>query len=251
MTEFKPTWLYIKKHNITGLKYFGKTTSKDPHKYKGSGDHWVAHLKKYGDDVSTIWCHLYLEKDELVNEATSFSLSHNIVKSTEWANHQIETGLGIVYQKSKPIYTAARKQQYRERMIGNTLNKGRSQTQEEKDKRANSLKEAYQSGKRVVTDKMREATRKTHSGKTVTDKTRQKQSESAKLDKAWRIGKTNEEIFGAEKAKEIREKKSKLLPPNRKSITINGITYQSIKQAAKALDTTEYKAKKLSDNKKI
>ena len=27
--EFKPTWLYIKQHNTTGLKYFGKTT-KDP-----------------------------------------------------------------------------------------------------------------------------------------------------------------------------------------------------------------------------
>lgn len=70
-----------------------------------------------------------------------------------------------------------------------------------------------------------------------------------KINKAWRIGKTNEEIFGIEKAKEIREKKSKLKPPNCKTTTINGVIYQSIKEAATKLNTTEYKAKKLSDNK--
>jgi hypothetical protein len=31
---FKPTWLYIKQHTVTGLKYFGKTT-RNPEKYKG------------------------------------------------------------------------------------------------------------------------------------------------------------------------------------------------------------------------
>jgi len=36
MQEFKPVWLYIKEHNVTKLKYFGKTTTADPIKYKGS-----------------------------------------------------------------------------------------------------------------------------------------------------------------------------------------------------------------------
>lgn len=35
--NFVPPWLYIKQHNQTGLKYFGKTIRKDPKKYKGSG----------------------------------------------------------------------------------------------------------------------------------------------------------------------------------------------------------------------
>lgn len=35
--------LYVKIHNVTGLKYFGKTT-KDPFKYRGSGKYWLAHL---------------------------------------------------------------------------------------------------------------------------------------------------------------------------------------------------------------
>ena len=146
-------------------------------------------------------------------------------------------------------YSAERRQLYRDRMVGNTLNKGRVYTQEEKDKRSETLKNSYRVGTRVVTDEMREASRKTHTGKVVSDDTRKKQSESAKLNKEWRIGKTNEEIFGIEKAKEIREKKSKLKPPNCKSITIDGIPYQSIREAATKLNITEYKAKKLNDNK--
>jgi hypothetical protein len=148
-------------------------------------------------------------------------------------------------------YSKERKQLYRERMIGNTLSKGRILSKEEKDKRANSLKAAYSNGTRVVTNKMRESSRKTHSGKVVSDHTRKKQSNSAKINKAWRMGKTNEEIFGIEKAREIREKKSKLKPPNCKIITINGVTFQSIREAAITLNTTEYKAKKLNDNKKV
>jgi hypothetical protein len=148
-----------------------------------------------------------------------------------------------------PEYSEERKKIYRERMMGNTLAKGHIQSQEEKNKRAESLKHAYSNGTRVVTDKMRESASKTHSGKIVSDETCKKMSDSAKLDKAWRIGKTNEEIFGTEKAKEIREKKSKLKPPNCKIITINGVIYQSIREAATKLNTTEYKAKKLSDNK--
>lgn len=33
-----PTYLYVKQHTITGLKYFGKTI-KDPYVYPGSGTH--------------------------------------------------------------------------------------------------------------------------------------------------------------------------------------------------------------------
>lgn len=44
--------LYIKTHNITGLKYFGKTI-KNPLKYKGSGKYWKRHLAIHGNDVTT------------------------------------------------------------------------------------------------------------------------------------------------------------------------------------------------------
>jgi hypothetical protein len=47
-------YLYVKQHKITKLKYFGKTTRSDPHRYMGSGAHWRAHLKKHGKDIETL-----------------------------------------------------------------------------------------------------------------------------------------------------------------------------------------------------
>lgn len=93
MLNFRPTFLYIKQHNVTGLKYFGKTIESDPIKYKGSGKHWLRHLKKYGNDVTTIWYQLFIDKDQLTNFALSFSQKNNIVESREWANLKPEDGL--------------------------------------------------------------------------------------------------------------------------------------------------------------
>lgn len=88
----KPTYLYIKQHNITGLKYFGKTT-RNPFKYKGSGLYWKRHLKIYGNDVSTTWTQLFNEEEELVLFALNFSKNNMIVESSEWANMKYENGM--------------------------------------------------------------------------------------------------------------------------------------------------------------
>jgi hypothetical protein len=99
MNIYKPTWLYIKKHNLTGLMYFGKTTSNDPTTYTGSGKYWRLHLKKHGIDITTLWCYLYCDRETLMEEALSFSRSHSIVDSNNWANLKPETGIdggGIV-----------------------------------------------------------------------------------------------------------------------------------------------------------
>lgn len=93
MQDFKPTWLYVKQHNITGLKYFGKTVKKCPVQYKGSGQHWLRHLRKYGNDVTTVWYQLFTDKDLLVSFALNFSAQNNIVESKEWANLKPEDGL--------------------------------------------------------------------------------------------------------------------------------------------------------------
>ena len=84
--------LYVKTHNITGLKYLGRTTVKDPYKYPGSGKWWTHHLKKYGNDVGT---HIILSTENL--EALKwwglyFSELWDIVKSDEWANLCPENG---------------------------------------------------------------------------------------------------------------------------------------------------------------
>ena len=90
---FKPTYLYIKQHRITGLKYFGKTTHPNPHKYRGSGRYWTKHIKVHGNDVLTIWTQLFTDRDSLIEYALNFSSKHNIVESTEWANLTVENGI--------------------------------------------------------------------------------------------------------------------------------------------------------------
>lgn len=95
-----PTYLYIKQHSITGLKYFGKTTKKDPIAYLGSGIHWKRHIKKHGIEyVKTIWYQLFTNKDELIDYAKKFSIENNIVESTEWANLKDENGLDGGFDK--------------------------------------------------------------------------------------------------------------------------------------------------------
>jgi len=84
-------YLYIKTHSKTGLKYFGKTIKKDPHKYPGSGKHWRAHLEKHGYEYTTEIYGTYTNKDECQTAAIEFSEKNKIVESKEWANLRIES----------------------------------------------------------------------------------------------------------------------------------------------------------------
>ena len=92
MKKFYPTYLYIKTHNITGLKYFGKTTN-DPYKYYGSGKHWISHLKKHGYNISTEVIGFFENIKECQHVAETFSIEHDITGSKEWANMIVENGL--------------------------------------------------------------------------------------------------------------------------------------------------------------
>ena len=87
-------YLYKKTHNKTGLQYLGKTTQQDPHKYKGSGDHWIPHIKKHGYDVTTEILKECESSEELSFWGRHYSELWNIVDSEEWANKIPETGGG-------------------------------------------------------------------------------------------------------------------------------------------------------------
>lgn len=83
---FKPTFLYIKQHNVTGLMYFGKTVN-DPEKYLGSGSYWKKHIKKHGrEHVVNLWYCLFLDEQDCKDFAIWFSETQNIVESKDWAN---------------------------------------------------------------------------------------------------------------------------------------------------------------------
>jgi hypothetical protein len=88
---YKPTWLYIKEHEITGLRYFGKTTQ-NPQKYKGSGVDWTKHLLEHGPHVKTIWTCLFETDAEIRDFARFFSDEFDIVNSDNWANAVPESG---------------------------------------------------------------------------------------------------------------------------------------------------------------
>lgn len=86
-------YLYLKTHNITGLKYLGITT-KNPVIYKGSGKYWLLHLNKHGNDVSTEILGQYDTKEELKEAGLYYSKLWNIVESDSFANLAPEKGGG-------------------------------------------------------------------------------------------------------------------------------------------------------------
>jgi len=91
---FKTTALYVKTHNVTGFKYFGKTTRLQKiHSYKGSGIHWVRHLKKHGSDYTTELLGIWQNEERLIKFAHKFCEEHNVVESSNWANMVLEEGL--------------------------------------------------------------------------------------------------------------------------------------------------------------
>lgn len=87
-------YLYVKTHNKTGLKYLGKTISKDPHKYPGSGKYWIRHLEKNGYDYSTEILRECQTKEELKYWGLYFSEKFDVVNSKNWANLVQESGDG-------------------------------------------------------------------------------------------------------------------------------------------------------------
>ena len=88
-------YLYVKTHNKTGLKYLGKTTSKDPHKYRGSGADWKIHLKEHGINYITEILKECQSKEELNQWGRYYSDLWDVVNSSNWANRIPETGGGV------------------------------------------------------------------------------------------------------------------------------------------------------------
>ena len=88
------TSIYIKTHNITGLKYFGKTIQKDVEKYKGSGTYWKNHIKKHGYNCRTYVIRTFTNMEDCGWFCKKFSIINNIVESKDWANLVDEDGIG-------------------------------------------------------------------------------------------------------------------------------------------------------------
>ena len=180
-----PTWLYIKQHNKTGLKYFGKTT-KDPYKYRGSGKYWKDHIRKHGNDVKTIWCELFDNKEILTEYAMKFSKENNIVESDEWANLILENGIDGNVPGNKA--SAELRQKLSQAHKGQVpWNKGIPRPQEVKDavSKANSGKVAWNKG--IPRDnKVKDAVSRANKGKTAWNKGKSRtEEEKQKMRDGW------------------------------------------------------------------
>lgn len=79
-------YIYIKTHNKTGMKYFGKTTKTNVDIYTGSGIKWNRHLEEHGNDVTTEVIAEFTDIEEATEFALKFSRDNDIVMSNEWAN---------------------------------------------------------------------------------------------------------------------------------------------------------------------
>ena len=104
-------YLYVKTHNITGLKYLGKT-KQDPYKYGGSGIMWRAHIKKHGYEVTTEILKECQTHEELKYWGLHYSTAWNVVNSRDsngnkiWANLVPEEGQGFPSKQFNPRYDA-------------------------------------------------------------------------------------------------------------------------------------------------
>lgn len=149
------TFLYIKQHRRTSLKYFGKT-SIDPYHYSGSGWHWSNHLRKHGNDVITLRVWEFDDIKECKRFALKFSIDNNIVSSKAWANMVNESGVGGWPLKwppgsrdgdKNPFF--GKKHSERTRHLISKLHKGKKLTDDQK----NSISIALKGKKRSQTAK--------------------------------------------------------------------------------------------------
>jgi hypothetical protein len=136
---FAPTALLVMEHNITGLKYFCKTTVLDRvHRYKGSGSFWQKHLKKHGFDVKVGALGFYVEEARCLVAAKKFSKENDIVNSHEWANLVEETGKNGASMKGErnPFYgkkhTPEAIESARKKKLGKSVNKGAYRSPEQR-----------------------------------------------------------------------------------------------------------------------
>jgi hypothetical protein len=200
----------IKTHNITGLKYLCKTEREDHRAYLGSGTYWKKHVTEHGTNISTEVIYETEDKQKFIEKARFYSNLWDIVNSKDWANLRPEEGDGGNTVSNKFWITNGVKDTYidKDMAIPDGWRKGRSTgafTNSDKQKELSS---------RVDRKKVGEAIKKAWSeGRFIRDHSR--------------CGKKGE--LNPAKRSDVRKK---IGLKNSKMITLRGITFSSIKEAA-------------------
>jgi len=174
-------YIYKKTHNITGLKYLGKTVSKDPHAYKGSGVHWTRHIKKYGYDVTTEIIRECQTEKELIEWGLYYSQLWNVVESKDWANLREEAGPKGSWSKES------------KEKLSNTKKKELSKLS--KEELADRMKNSCSSKKSWTAERI-EKISKANTGKKRSVESRKKQMQTRKILSENMSIETKKEIWG-------------------------------------------------------
>lgn len=250
-------YLYIKTHIDTGLKYFGKTTKKDPHKYTGSGKYWKRHLKKNGSNYSTEIVATFEDESSCQEFALNFSKKHNIVDSDEWANLQEENGLDgapaghaghkFTQEQLQKISQTSKQRwedpEQRKTLVESQVNSWTKERKQKQSHRLSGIKRPDHSEKmkgrelpenhpffnKTKTDEHKQNISKALLNKQKSEEHKQKlkQSIQSRTQEDW------------EKILETRRNKSK------PKFEIDGVSYVSLNQASEELGVTPFFVKKL------
>lgn len=173
-------YLYVKTHNVTGLKYLGKTVSKDPHKYKGSGIVWRNHCNVHGYDYSTQIIFQSIHKDEIKQKGIYYSQLWDIVKSDEWANlKQEECDGGYCARSFTPEANAKRSQTLKGRVFTaehsenlSKAGKGRKDPRTPEGKAQAAAKASLKLKGRKMSEEVKQKKREAQTGKPLPEATR-------------------------------------------------------------------------------
>jgi hypothetical protein len=248
-------YLYVKTHIDTGLKYFGKTTKKDPHKYTGSGKYWKRHLKKHGSNYSTEIIATFEDEAACQEFALDFSRKHDIVDSDKWANLQEENGLdGAPTGHKGHKFTKEQLDKISETSKQRWENPEFKKMMIEKQKWSDQRKE--QQSLRLTGIKRPEHSQKMK-GRTLDpthpffNETKSEDHKNAISEALKGKPKSEQHIQNQKESLQNRtpERWRAILETRRKKATpkfeIDGVAYTSLKEASEKLNTTPYKVRKL------
>jgi hypothetical protein len=218
--------LLLKIHNVTHLKYLCMTSQEDYKRYPGSGTYWREHLGKHGYDVTTILLYETESKEEFTKISSAVSDKLNIVERKDFANLRPETGQGGDTVSNKIWITNGTKEMYilKTSVIPDGFYTGRSDRCVFKNKELQSLLSSRidRSSERYI------KTRKTAAEKMMAVRNHSKCGRTGDGNPAKR-----------------QEVKDKIRKARSKNITLNGVSYDSIKEATILLNTTRHEISKL------
>ena len=138
-------YLYVKKCTHCGKLYFGRTKSKNPYKYPGSGKHWGKHIKKHSAKIETIKLWKFTDQERCTRFALRFSHFYKIhINKDIWFNwipedgkyQGLSKGSFLAFNVETQKYQITHEEQFKNNPLLIGVNKDKKWTEEQKEIRS-------------------------------------------------------------------------------------------------------------------